>query len=136
MHQLETIFGRMASATDVPCKAQVESLVAQVSSESGKDVPTETQVGQASQKVTRLQREFAQAVEARQNAERLLSDTERKPSASRTTYLPTAGIGHHVLEPDAANQIILETELDLTDDERAACRCCWRARQVLYVSDF
>ena len=51
VHQLKSVLGRMASATDVPCKAQVEALLAQVSSESGKGVPIETRVGQASQRI-------------------------------------------------------------------------------------
>ena len=50
VHQLKSVLGRMTSATDVPCKAQIEALLAQISSESGKDVPIDTRVGQASQK--------------------------------------------------------------------------------------
>ena len=40
--------------------------------------PVSTQVGKASQRVTRLQREFQQAVEAWQNAERLSTNTKEK----------------------------------------------------------
>ena len=68
----------MASATDVPCKAQAEALLAQVSSESGKDVPIDTRVGQASQKVARFKKEYAQAIDARYSAERLYRDTKEK----------------------------------------------------------
>ena len=112
--------------------------------------PIETQVGQASQRITRLQKEFAQAVDARQNAERLLRDTKEKAiriadeldqaeielrdicskkaaaegCKDRSPRIDLA----QLLEPDAANRIILddigvigdESELDITDDERAA----------------
>ena len=100
--------------------------------------------------VTRLQREFSQAVGARQNAERLLCDTKEKAIriaseleqaeqelASVCTKRATAAdcrdrasrVGLvQLLETDAASWIILddiglngdEPELDLTDDERAA----------------
>ena len=69
MHQPKSILGRTVSATDVPCKAQVEALLAQVSSETGEDVPFETRIKNP---------DFTQAVEARLNAERLLSDTKHR----------------------------------------------------------
>ena len=55
IHQLKSVLGRMSSVTDGPSaqwKTQIQALVSQMSSESGKTVPIETQVGQASQRVT------------------------------------------------------------------------------------
>ena len=133
-----------------PVRRRVEALLPQVSSESGKDAPIETQVGQASQKVTRLQKEFSQAVDARQNAERLHCDTKEKAiriaeeleqaeEELRNVCTKRAAAEDckdrsprtdlaQLLEPDAASRIILddigvigdESELDLTDEERAA----------------
>ena len=111
-----------------------------MSSESGKTVPIETQVGQASQRVTRLQREFSQAVKARQNAERLLADTKEEAiriagasCAERVAHTDSKDRASRIdlaqlLEPDAACRVVIDDigaigdadELGLSEEERAA----------------
>ena len=113
-------------------------------------MPIDTRVGQASQKVARLKKEYAHPVSAQYNAERLVRDTKEKAiriadevdqaekelkemcsmkaaaedSKDRTPRIDLA----QLLEPDAASRIIIddigiigdESDLDLTDDERMA----------------
>ena len=114
----QIVFGRVAPATDVPCEAHVEALLAQVPGNRARTCPFKHGLVKNP--------EFTQAIEPRQNAERLLSDTKVKAiriakdlkrlnrywpvSVPRGLQLPTAGIGHHVLtSPSSWNQMLLES---------------------------
>ena len=124
------ILGRIASATDVPCKAQVEALLAQVSTESSKDVPIGTQVAQASQKCTRLRRDSRRPLRPVKMLSACSVTPRRTPSVLRVNLkmlsgnlkasfprgrqLSTARTAHRALtsrsfwKPDAASWIILD----------------------------
>ena len=149
-HQIKTTLGRMASDPASQWKTHAQDLLAQMSTESGKEIPLCTEVAKASQRVTRFQREFQQSVDARQNAERLFTDTrknairiagELEMAEQQLNASGATGVAHtdskdralrsdlaELLEPDAASRVILddmgvigdENELDLTEDERTA----------------
>ena len=154
---------RMVLSPDTPslCKPQLQTALAHISSETIKDVPIDTRVGQASQKVARLKKEYANVVNAQYNAERLVRDTKEKAiriadqvdqaekelnelcsmraaaedSKDRTPRIDLA----QLLEPDAASRIIIddigiigdESDLDLTDEERMA----YQAQKKLFAAE-
>ena len=154
---------KMVLSPDTPslCKPQLQTVLAQISSETIKDVPIDTRVGQASQKVARLKKEYANVVNSQYNAERLVRDTKEKAiriadqvdqaekelnelcamkaaaedSKDRTPRIDLA----QLLEPDAASRIIIddigiigdESDLDLTDEERMA----YQSQKKLFAAE-
>ena len=140
----------MASDPASQWKTHAQDLLEQMSTESGKEIPLCTELTKASQRVTHFQREFQQSVDARQNAERLFTDTrknairiagELEMAEQQLNASCAKGVAHtdskdrasrsdlaQLLEPDAASRVILddtcvigdEHELDLTEDERTA----------------
>ena len=103
---LKSLLGRMASATRFPCEAHIVALLAQVPRNWVRKCPSKHWLFKNP--------EFTQALEARQNAERLLSDTEEKAIRVTNDFLPTARIGHHVLtSPSSWNRALLHVSKGL-----------------------
>ena len=106
----------MSSVTDGPSaqwKTQIQALVSQMSSESGKTVPIETQVGLLTDTKAsgfRIAGELETAEQAlAASCAKGVAHTDSKDRASRIDLA-------QLLEPDAASRVILD-DLGVTGDE-------------------